>query len=392
MSSVLLRDVRPYGGDPIDVLVRDGVVERVGTALEAAGLDVHDGRGGLLLPGLVDAHAHLDKTLWGLPWRPHSATPGLAGLIENERRHRAELPPVAERAEGLLRAYVDNGTTAIRTHVDVDPELGLASVEGVWAARDALGGAIDVQVVAFPQAGLLTRPGTAELLEEALRQGVEVVGGIDPGGYDGDPVAHLDLVFGLAERHGAELDLHLHDRGELGAWEAELTLERTRALGLDGRVTISHAFFLGTVPEQRARELLERIADLRISLATVAPGSAPVPPLRDCHDLGIAVGLGCDGIRDLWNPFGVPDLLERAMLLAWRSGLREDGDLALALEAATTGGARILARAGYGVEPGCAADLVVLPAETVGDAIMRRPPRSLVLRRGVVVGGSTLPR
>ena len=270
----------------------------------------------------------------------------------------------------------------------MDPELGLSSIEGVSAARDALAGTIDVQLVAFPQAGLLTRPGTAELLEEALRLGVEVVGGIDPGGYDRDPVGHLDLVFGLADRYGAAVDIHLHDEGELGEWEAELVLERTRALGLEDRVTISHAFFLGTIPEARARELLERMGELGISLATVAPGSASVPPLQECRELGVPVGVGCDGIRDLWSPFGVPDLLERGMLLAWRSGFRRDEDLELPLAAATTGGARVLGLDRYGLEPGCAADLVLVPAESTGDALMRRPPRSLVLKRGVVVAGA----
>jgi cytosine deaminase len=209
-----------------------------------------------------------------------------------------------------------------------------------------------------------------------------------PGGYDGDPVAHLDRIFGLADSYGVPLDLHLHDRGELGAWQAELVVERTRALGLGGRVTISHAFFLGTVGEPRASELLDQLSEAGISLATVAPGSAPVPPLHECKELGIPVGLGCDGIRDLWSPFGVPDLLERAMLLAWRSGYRRDDELELALEAATFGGASVLGLDGYGVDEGCAADLVVVAAETPGDAMMRRPARSLVLKRGRIVAGS----
>jgi cytosine deaminase len=389
MSDLLVRGIRPYGrdDDPVDVLVRDGMIARIEAGLEAASVETFDGQGALALPGLVDAHAHVDETLWGQPWRPHSAGDGLASLIENERRYRPGLPPVAERAEALLRDYIANGTTAVRTHVDVDPDVGLSGIEGVWAARDALRDAIDVQLVAFPQAGLLTRPGTAELLEDALRQGVEVVGGIDPGGYDGDAVRHLDCIFGLADSYGAMLDLHLHDPGELGASEAELVIERTRALGLEGRVTISHAFFLGTVTEPRARELLEQIAGAQISLATVAPGRSPVPPLRLCEELGVAVGLGCDGIRDLWSPFGIPDLLERAMLLAWRSGFRRDDDLTLALESATSAGARLMGLDRYGLEPGCLADLVLVPAETPGDALMRRPPRSLVLKRGRIVGG-----
>jgi cytosine/creatinine deaminase len=242
-----LRNLRPLGGPARDLLVGDGRIARVGERLEAPeGATVLNGRSHLPVPGLVDAHAHLDKTLWGLPWRPHTAGDGLAALIDNEHRGRAQLAAsgitVARRASNLLGAYVAAGTSHIRSHVDVDTVAGLDSLHGVMEARAAFADQISVELVAFPQSGLLVRPGTAELLEAAVRAGAELVGGLDPAGFDRQPVEHLDAIFAIAGRHGCGLDIHLHDGGELGAFTIDLILERTRALGLAGKVTISHAF------------------------------------------------------------------------------------------------------------------------------------------------------
>ena len=390
MGQLLVRDVRPLGGPARDLLVQGGRITQVAERLQVPeGATVVDGRGHLALPGLVDAHAHLDKTLWGLPWRPHTAGDGLAALIENEHRGRAELArsgvTVAQRAGNLLGAYVAAGTSHIRSHVDVDTVAGLDSMHGVMEARAAFAGQVTVELVAFPQSGLLVRPGTAALLEAAVRAGAELVGGLDPVGFDQRPVEHLDAVFAIADRHGCGLDLHLHDGGELGAFTIDLVVERTRALGLAGKVTVSHAFCLAEMPEPRLGRLVEGLAAAGVSLTTVAPGNRPPLPLARLRAAGVAVGLGSDGIRDLWSPWGDGDLLGRAALLAWRAGARRDQDLAAALEVATLGGAAVLGLDGYGLEPGCAADLALVPAATLGEAVVAHPPRSLVIKAGRVV-------
>ncbi len=386
-GDLLLLDVRPPGAEPTDVLVRDGLIASVGERpTEWDGPEIA-GRGLLLLPGLVDGHAHVDKTLWGQPWRPHSAGPGLASLIANEREQRATLPPVVESATRVLEAYVAAGTAHVRTHVDVDVEVGLAGIEGVLEAGERLAGQIDVQIVAFPQSGLLARPGTAELLDRAIEAGADLVGGLDPAGLDGDAEGHLDVIFEIADRRGRGLDIHLHDPGALGRRQVELIVERTRSLGLDGHVTVSHAFCLADGPDDEVVPLLERLAERQISLATVAPGSRPPLPLAKLRELGVDVCLGQDGIRDLWSPYGDADMLSRAHLLAWRSGFRRDEDIELALEAATHGGARVLGIERYGLEPGCTADLVLVEADCAAEAVVAHPPRALVVKSGVKVGG-----
>jgi cytosine/adenosine deaminase-related metal-dependent hydrolase len=167
---------------------------------------------------------------------PAPGGPRIIDRIENERRLRAELglSPAVQSAR-LARQAIANGTTHIRTHVDVDTEVGLAGLQGLVATRQALTDAVTMQIVAFPQSGVMIRPGTVELLEEAVKQGADLVGGLDPAAIDGDPRGQLDGIFAIAERHRAGVDIHLHDPGELGAFQVELIAERTTALGLQGR-------------------------------------------------------------------------------------------------------------------------------------------------------------
>jgi cytosine deaminase len=181
---------------------------------------------------------------------------------------------------------VSLGTYHTRTHVDVDPAIGLTAIHAVRDAASRLGDQLEVEIVAFPQAGLLTRPGTYDLLDQALGEGADYIGGIDPAGYDGDAVAHLDAIFGLAQKHGAPLDIHLHDMGNLGVWELELILQRTKTLGLSERVTVSHAFVLTdeSVPAATRGQLIGRIAALGVSLAC---SSVKKPlPLRELAATG----------------------------------------------------------------------------------------------------------
>lgn len=389
-GDLLLDDVR-LGSDPtgpaVAITVRDGQITATGAAPDTWTGPRVDGGGRLALPALVDTHAHLDKTLWGLDWRPHTAGPGLAGLIANEHRGRATLPPVEERTAALLRTYLETGTTRIRSHVDVDTDQGLDALEGVLAAGAAVADRMDVEVVAFPQSGLLTAPGTVDLLDAAARTGAHLVGGIDPAGLDRDPVRHLDTIFDIAERHGCGVDLHLHDRGSLGRWQLELVVERTLAADMRGHVTVSHAFCLCD-DDPAVDPLLEQLAGAGIAVTTVAPGNVPPLPLARLRALGVPVGLGQDGVRDLWSPWGDGDMLHRARQLAHQLGHRRDEDIAACLDLAAGGGARVLGVDDHGLQVGARADLLLVDAATVAQAVVDLAPREVVVARGHVVAGT----
>ncbi|MFE3028171.1 amidohydrolase family protein, partial [Nocardia tengchongensis] len=214
---------------------------------------------------------------------------------------------------------------------------------------------------------------------------VEVIGGLDPAGYDGNPNGQLDVLFDLAEKYGAGIDIHLHDRGALGAWQYDLIAARTKATGLAGRVTISHAYAMGEVEPGEQRRIAESLADAGVSMVTCAVGSSPVVPVRVMAAAGAGLALGNDGIRDLWTPYGDGDMLRRIMQVAFRDRLVADEEIELALVAGTYGGAALLGIEDYGLRVGAAADLFTVDAETPAAAVVSVPPRALVVKRGRVV-------
>lgn len=389
MGDIVLRSGRPWGRtEPVDIVVRGGRVAAVGpdaAATAGAGAEAVDLGGRLVLPGLVNTHCHLDKSLWGASWVPNTSGTTIAEMIRNGRSRRTELGiPDADRIGALLTRMTELGTTHVRTHTDIDPDIGLAGVEAVLEAAERLADRVTVEQVAFPQSGLLAEPATAGLMAAALRMGVGTVGGLDPAGIDGDPVSHLDVVFGLAERYGVPVDIHLHDGGALGAWQFELIAERTKALSLHGRVAVSHAFAVGEATGPLRQRLVGLLAEAGVALHTCAGFSDPVPPLAALRAAGVPVGLGTDGIRDLWNPYGTGDMLERAMILAHRSSFKEDADIELALDTATRGAARALGLPAHGPEVGAAADLVVVDGSTPAQAVVEHAPRFLVVKAGRV--------
>ncbi|MFM0507198.1 amidohydrolase family protein [Paraburkholderia sp. RL17-373-BIF-A] len=386
-SALLITDVRLRDGSQVDVSIADGRIAAIGAGLpREPGVTLEDGAGALLLPGFVEGHTHLDKTNWGMRWYRNEVGPKLTDRIENERRWRAGSGHDAgAQSLALARAFLQAGTTRLRTHVDIDTDAGLRHLEGVLATRDALRDVLDMQIVAFPQSGLLGRAGTDALLDGALSAGADVLGALDPALIDGDPVASLDVTFGLADRHHKPIDIHLHEPGEIGAFTLGLLLDRVAALGMQGQVVVSHAFCLGALPERERDALLERLADLRVALLTTAPSSTLVPPLKTCLEKGVTLFGGNDGIRDTWTPYGSPDMLERAMLIAMRYGLRRDDDLALAFDCVSSTAARACGFTDYGLHAGARADLVLVDADTLAHALVARPPRKLVVANGQTV-------
>lgn len=392
MTDVTLTNVRPWGGDPADIAIGDGVITGVvptrgGVARDtAAASGVIDGHGLLALPGFVNAHAHVDKSWWGKPWVSYGGEATTQGRIAHERAQRDGLGiPSVDGVEAVLREFVRHGTTATRSHVDVDLGVGLRGIEYVREAAARLNGAVDVEIVAFPQDGVVRRPGVLDLLDRAAQAGATSIGGLDPAGIDRDPVAQLDGLFAVAERRGVGIDIHLHDRGELGAFQFDLIIERTRATGMQGRVTVSHGFALGELGEARTRGILDGLREAGISWATVAPvGTAPLP-WRGMLHRGVGIGLGTDGIRDLWSPFGDGDVLRIALGFARLHGLRTDDDLTTAVRLASSAAHPFVHRDVHDLVVGARADIVLVDAENVPDALVRVPPRELVMSNGRVV-------
>ncbi|WP_343651248.1 amidohydrolase family protein [Stenotrophomonas sp.] len=370
-------------GAPLHFHIRDGQLQAMNAAGgPAEGAESVNLAGFTLLPGLVDGHIHLDKSFVGDRWHPHQPVASLRERLAVEKAAVAAAAPMVERAEALIRQCSAFGTVAMRCHVDIDGSTGLQHLQAVREAAERCADIMQIQLVAFPQAGVMSCPGTAEVLRQALEAGVQVLGGIDPTTLDGDAEGQLALLFGLAERHAVRLDIHLHEPGETGLAQLLRIAARTQAAGLQGRVAVSHAYALGEVPLARALQVGEALARAGVAIMSNAPGDHPFPPLRALHDAGVRVFAGNDNIRDCWWPYGNGDLLQRAMLLGYRSGFYTDADLDLALDMVTTHAAQVIGLPQYGIGEGLPATFVAVRADHGPAAVAGVP----VERRVVVQG------
>lgn len=388
MERYLLTGVTPFDSQtPIDVLLEGGIIANKGENLSATdNVTLIDCRGLQLFPGLVDGHAHLDKTLLGRDWYINDVPRSLAAMISNERHYRQQQQPDAQcQSERIARRGIAQGTSFIRTHVDIDNEIGLANLEGVLETRRKLADYVDIEIVAFPQSGILQNPGTEALLDQALAMGAELVGGLDPCSFDRDPRKHLDIIFELACRHDKKIDIHLHERGELGAFSLELILEYTRRYQKQHAVTLSHGFCLGMVEAAQQQVFAEQMAELGVSVATTAPADIAVPPWELLDNAGVAICAGNDGVRDTWSPYGNGDMLQRAVTMGLRYRWRKDSEILRAAKTITSGGARVMEIKNYGLEIGCRADLVLVPGRSMVESLVELPQARTVFKHGVLI-------
>ncbi|WP_439629644.1 amidohydrolase family protein [Shinella sp.] len=374
-----LKDIGVAGGR-IVAIEPAGTTPRTSATVDIAGA--------LLVPAFVEGHIHLDTSFYGDKWIPHKAC--TSGFDVHERvafqaQNMAQAAPMDERARKQLELCVANGSLQMRSHVMVDGSVGLKSLETILKIREEYRGIIDIQLVAFPQNGILKSPGTPELLDEAIALGADLVGGLDPASFDRDLQGHLDVVFGVAEKHGVGVDIHLHDFGSLGAFTVEEICARTAALGMEGKVAISHAYGLGDLDPDSARRIGAKIAKAGVSIMTNAPGDHVFPPVALLRGEGVTVFSGSDNIRDSWWPYGDGDMLSRAMMISYRSGFYTDEELTTAFDVVTTAGAKALDLEGYGIALGAKADFVTLAAEHVPEAVVAVPKPRRVFKEGRLV-------
>lgn len=387
-DTTIIRTIRPLGQDTVDIRIDDGLITKITPGIpDIDGATVIDGGNRLLFQGLVDAHTHMDKTLLGLPWHRHTAGPSLMDKIEGERRLRREEGIDAHRQSSRHadRAIL-SGTTHIRSFSDIDTEWKLDGFHGLMRTKQEYADKVQIQVVAFPQSGMLVRPGTVELMDTALADGADLVGGLDPCTIDRDPKGHIDTIFALAGKYDVDVDMHLHEPGELGAFDLELIAERTKVLGWQGRVTISHAFCLGSgagsVEPSRRTQLIDLLLENDIAIMTTGPGASAAPPIRELREAGVRVCTGNDGIQDAWGPLNRPEMLLRTYLLCYRNNFRRDDEIEMAIGIATNGGANVMGVPDYGFAVGKAADLALFDHETHVAAVVSQPSPWLVMKRG----------
>jgi len=370
------------------LLIKDGKIEKIIPSIEEINDDLprENAQQLLALPSFIEKHCHLDKTLLGDRWR--SVTP-VRNIFERLEIEKEVLPTLKtttqERAERLLGIYVKSGITHVRTHVDIYPEVGLKNLEEVQKALHSYEGKLTHEIVAFPQHGLL-RTDSRELVRKALQNGATHVGGVDPATVDGDIDASLKAMVELAVEGKAGIDLHLHDPNHLGIFTIKKLAQLTIEAGLQGKVSISHAFGLGDIPLSQAEEMAVLLAEAGITIISSVPIDRKFPPMGLLRNKGVSVAVGCDNIFDVWSPFGNGDILENVARLAEISGWVDERSLAQTLSYITDGKTP-LNYEGEQVWPkvGDEANIVLVDASCSAEAVARRATRVATMFRGELV-------
>jgi cytosine deaminase len=359
------------------------------------GMQAIDLAGRLVIPGLIDAHQHLDKarTRHEVP----NPTGTLAGAITAFRTYagqRMAREEILERAERTLTACLTRGTVAIRSHANVDPTIGIRAIEVLLELRERWHDRMQLQVIALlTSSGARNMAAARALMQAALAAGVDGVGGT-PALAD-DPPAFLDLLFSAAEHSGRYLDLHLDEHLDASRHHVAQVIERTRVLGLQGRVVASHCSVLSALPLDEAQRLIAGFATTGVGVITLPAANlflqgrdaSQLPPrgltrVRELHAAGVPVACASDNIQDPFVPTGSGDMLEMARWTFLASHLGS-AELAHAYAMVTTIPAQLLGLgATYGLHEGARADLVITPAEDAADLVASGP-----LDRAVFVGG-----
>lgn len=364
-----------------NILIEDGVFVQIDVSdavnLAAHGdmADVIDVNGKLILPGFIETHLHLDKAC--ILHRCCLTDGTLAEAIEQTASAKARFTQadIYQRAEHVLQKAILQGTTLIRTHVEIDPVIGL---QGFYAIRDlqqAYRWAVDIEICVFPQEGMLNNPGTEALLIKALDEGADVLGGCPY--TDSHPHAQIDRLFEIAVERNLDLDFHLDF--DLKPEQANLPYlcQKTQEYQWQGRVTAGHVTKLSMLPPAELNAMAELLAVSGVNI-TVLPSTdlflggrdyqyavpRGVAPLKRLAEKGVICSVSTNNVANPFTPYGDLSLVRQANLYANIASLGTDSELNLCLGWISEQSARLLRRADYGISPGCKADFLVFDALT----------------------------
>jgi cytosine deaminase len=398
MVDLLLRDAYVAGTEGLrDLAVAGGRLVAPVPAEQAT--EVVDLGGRLVTPPLVEPHIHLDAVLTVGQPRPNVSGSLFEGIaVWADRVRDLTVEDVQARARRVLRWQLANGVQHVRSHVDVcDPRL--RALRALVELRDEARGLVDLQLVAFPQQGILGFDGGRELMREAVKLGADVVGAIPH--YEltrEDGVESVRFAMALADEYGLRVDIHCDETDDEHSRFVEVMAAETIRRGMSGRVTASHTTAMHSYNNAYAHRLIGNIARAGLHMVTnpldnaVLQGRFDTGPVRRGHtrvkqlqEAGVNVCVGHDSVMDPWYPLGYGDPLQAAFVLVHLGQFSGDAELRRLIEMITVNPAAALGVADYGLREGGPADLVVFDAPTEADALRLVAPRLLVLRAGRVV-------
>jgi cytosine/creatinine deaminase len=369
------------GAPLVDIGIGGGRYAAIAPALGGAAREQLDVAGGVVSPGFVETHIHLDKTCIldrcaGATQRsPHRAMERVSAV-----KHTFSVEDVQARARRTLERCILHGTMLMRTHVEVDPKVGLRGFEGVKSLIDEYRWAIDMEICVMPQEGLLNNPGTEELMIEALKSGARVIGAAP--NYDSDPAGQIRRVFEIARDLDVDIDMHLDSGHTAERLDTLLVCELAEKYGLEGRVAIGHVTKLASLPLSDMKAVAHRMAQAGVSL-TVLPSTDLFLMGRDQEfnvrrgvvdanrlvGEGVNCSLSSNNILNPFTPFGDGQLMRQGNLYANIVQRGEREELQQVWSMFTTRSAALMRRKDYGIAVGNAANFVVIDATDAVDGL-----------------------
>ena len=399
--SLLLQTARLRHRDGLwDIDCQGKSIARIGQQLPVEADQVIDLEGKLLVPALIDPHIHLDKVNVLDTVRKNvsgTLTEAIEILWDKKRQYTDE--DVIQRAGAVLDRALMNGTLAMRTHIDVDTIGGLKPLSGVLALREKYKDRMTLQLVAFPQEGFIKVPGADRLMEEAMRQGCDLVGGMPANEKTpDDSLAHVRFCFDLAEKYDADVDMHVDETDDPFYRTLEMVADETIRRGWEGRVTAGHTCALAAYDDHYASYVIEKVAKAEIHMITnpvtnlMLQGRLDKQPIRrgitrvkELLEAGVNVSFGQDCVNDTFYPLGSADMLQVANITVHAAQMSLPAELEKVFDMITTDAARLLGLENYGIEEGCDANLVVIDARDIRQAMALCPTRPYVLREGRIL-------
>ncbi|MDT7951605.1 MAG: amidohydrolase family protein [Acetobacteraceae bacterium] len=382
----------PSGGDPVDIGFAAGRIAAIEPSLAWNGPADNAG-GKLVCAGLIETHIHLDKS--GIMGRCTCTEGTLKEAVEQVKAAKQGFTEqdVYDRARRTLERAILHGTNRMRTHVEVDPRIGLTSVRAMQQLKRDYAWAIDLQLCAFPQEGLLDDPGCEAVLVEALEAGCDLVGGAPY--VDIDSHGQIDRIFALARRFDLDIDFHLDFDLDASGADANYVCRQTDEAGWGGRVTIGHVTKLSAMPPQQFEAMARRLAAAGVAVTTLpatdlflmggdATENVPrgVAPVHRLLAHGVQCSISTNNVLNPFTPYGDGSLLRIANLFANVAQIAADEGLAACFEMITERSAGLMRLHDYGIRVGGPADLVLLDAETPAQAIAELAPALTGFKRG----------
>ncbi|MBW4579341.1 MAG: amidohydrolase family protein [Tildeniella nuda ZEHNDER 1965/U140] len=383
-----------------DIAIANGTIIDIAPSLLGTAITTLDAQGSLVIPGLVDAHIHLDKAflLDRVQWETGTFTEALQETANAKRSFT--IADIQTRARRVLEQAIAFGTTAMRSHVEVDPMIQLTGIKALLPLRDEYAWGLTLQLAVFAQEGITNQPGTKALLRQAMALGGDVIGSapyVDP-----DPEQNIRIVFDIAQEFDRDVDFHLDFLDDDAPLLLPVVIAETLKRGWQGRVCLGHMTKLAGLDPVELAAIATATAAAGISVLALPATDLYMMARRDTHNVrrgvapahtlaafGVTTGVATNNVQNLFTPFGDGDLLKMCTLLAQVLQLNTAESHEHCLAMATTDAARAIGLPNHHIAPGNAADLVLLNATSVTEAIGAAPTQRTVIKQGRIVAQSS---